>query len=159
MHRTTWIATLILGVAGFGAAAEACPDYSLSGDTYQATGRELYTPRAFKVVAGGNNSIGRCRIRPLTDSGDGYVATRPDFTFSLSGMDRYRLVISAESACDTVLLVNTGQANWYYDDDDGGGLDPSISLSRPSNGWLDVWVGTYEPENCHAVLTLETFDR
>jgi hypothetical protein len=38
-------------------------------------------------------------------------------------------------------------------------MDPQISLTRPSNGWLDVWVGTYDASNCDAVLTLETFDR
>ncbi len=139
--------------------AQACPDWTQSGATYEASGAALYQARTFPVVAGGSNTISGCRIRPQTDTGDGWVATRPDFTFNLSGMERYRLVISAVSKCDTVLLINTGQANWYFDDDDGGNLDPAITLSRPSNGWLDVWVGTYEPQNCDATLKLETFNR
>ena len=63
------------------------------------------------------------------------------------------------SECDSVLLVNTGAMNWYYDDDDNGNLDALITLTRPSNGWLDVWVGTHDGEVCDAVLSLETFDR
>ena len=159
MNKTLCAAALVAGMAGFAGEAAACPDWSLSGDSYRASGDDLYQRRAFPVVAGGSNTISGCRIRPQSDTGDGWVATRPDFTFDLSRMDRYRLVVSAYSKCDTVLLINTGQANWYFDDDDGGDLDPQITLTRPSNGWLDVWVGTYDPQTCDATLTLETFDR
>lgn len=141
-------------------AAWACPDYSLSGDRYDATGRQLYSEKQFRVRAGGSNNIEYCRnVRPRTDRGRGYVTTAPDFTFYLSGMDRYSLVISVVSRCDSVLLINTGSANWYYDDDDNGNLDARISLTRPSNGWMDVWVGTHDGSVCDAILSLETFDR
>jgi hypothetical protein len=159
VNKNTCAAVLTFGMMAFTGEAEACPDYNQSGEAYRATGADLYTPRSFNVVAGGSNTISGCRIRPQTDQGDGWVASSPDFTFDLSGMDRYRLVVSAVSKCDTVLLINTGKANWYFDDDDGGNMDPQISLTRPSNGWLDVWVGTYDAPNCDAVLTLETFDR
>jgi len=49
--------------------------------------------------------------------------------------------------------------NWFYDDDDNGNLDPRIVLTRPSNGIIDIWVGTYDGEYCDAVLSLETFRR
>ncbi len=97
----------------------------------------------FRFVAGGNNNIRNCRnVTPGTDRGRGYVTTAPDFTFSLSGMGAYQLVVSVVSECDSVLLVNTSSANWYYDDDDNGNLDAKIVLTRPSDGRLDVWVGT-----------------
>ena len=98
-----------------------------------------------------------CGIRPRTDRGRGYFTSTPDFTFRLWGLDGYSLVISVVSECDSALLINTGQANWYYDDDDNGNLDARISLTRPSNGWLDVWVGTHDGSVCDAILSLETF--
>ncbi len=142
------------------ALAFACPDYSLYGDTYELSGDQLYTERTFTVTAGGDNSIANCRnVRPGTDRGRGYVTTRPDFTFNLSRMSGYRLVIQIISSCDTVLLVNTASVNWYYDDDDGAGANGLITLTRPANGWLDVWVGTYDGSYCNARLSLETFNR
>jgi hypothetical protein len=158
--KTLVSAALFLAIAGFSNTAIACPNFNLSGETYSLTGTDLYTPRSFKVVAGGSNALSGCpNVRPQTESGPGYVTSTPDFTFSLSGLDPYRLDISVRSACDAMLLVNTGRANWYYDDDDNGNLDPKIVLTRPSSGWLDIWVGTYDGEACDAVLTLETFNR
>lgn len=146
---------LFLSVPAF-----ACPDWSLSGDTYRLSGRDLTGGRTFNVTAGGDTSILNCRnVRPQTDRGQGYVMDRPDFTFDLSGMDGYRLTISVVSQCDSILLVNTGRANWYYDDDDNGNLDPLITLTRPSNGWLDVWVGTHDGEYCDARMTMRTSRR
>ena len=160
MNSMIRAACAVLGVVGFSAAAAvACPDFRLSGETYHLSGTDLYAPRTFNVIAGGNHSIVNCRIPLQTDRGDGHVAQTPDFTFSLSGMGQYRLEISARSDCDTVLLVNTSKANWYYDDDDGGNLNPKITLTRPSDGWLDVWVGTYGASTCRATLTMETFYR
>lgn len=141
------------------AAAEACPDYSLSGETYEVTGDYLYQARSVRVQAGGQYSITACGIRPRSDRGRGYVTRAPDFTVHLSRMNRYRLAISVVSECDSVLLINTGAANWYYDDDDNGNLDAKIVLTRPSNGWMDIWVGTHDGAVCDAVLTMETFDR
>lgn len=69
-----------------------------------------------------------------------------------------RLVISAISEYDSVLLINTGSASWYYNNDNGN-LDPKIRLTRPANGRIDVWMGTYDGEYCNARLRLETFAR
>jgi hypothetical protein len=54
-------------------------------------------------------------------------------------------------------LINTASVNWYYDDDDNGDLDPKIVLTRPADGYLDIWVGTYDGAYCDAILSLETF--
>jgi len=144
---------------GMSAAAYACPDPQQWGaDSYSASGRDLYQERQFNVTAGGENYIWNCRnIRPGTDRGAGYFTTKPDFTFQLSGMSGYQLVISVVSRCDSALLINTGSGSWFYDDDDNGNLDPRITLTRPANGYLDVWVGTYDGKYCDAVLSLETF--
>ena len=158
MFRTILAALVLL--TGLSGTVWACPDYSLSGERYDATGRQLYSEKSFFVRAGGNNNIQYCsNVRPRTDRGRGYVTTAPDFTFYLTGMERYKLVISVVSNCDSVLLINTGSANWYYDDDDNGNLDARISLTRPSNGWMDIWVGTHDGAVCDANLRMETFDR
>ena len=111
-------------------------------------------------MAGGDNYIWDCRnVQPGTDTGAGYFPTAPDFSFQLSNMAPYQLVVSVVSECDAALLINTASANWYYDDDDNGNYDPRIVLTRPANGRIDVWIGTYDGEYCNAQLQLETFDR
>lgn len=150
-----------LSLFGFTGAVQACPDYTQWGsESYNASGGQLRQRRDFNVVAGGENYIWNCRnIRPGTDQGAGYFTTAPDFSFDLSGMNGLRLVVSVRSRCDSALLINTGSANWFYDDDDNGNLDPKIVLTRPSNGIVDIWVGTYDGQFCDAVLSLETFAR
>jgi len=150
------VAAAILFTAG---VAAACPNYNLTGDSYDVSGSYLYSDRTLNVRAGGPYSITDCGIRPNTERGRGYVTETPDFSIRLSEMDRYSLVIGVVSECDSVLLINTGAKNWYYDDDDNGSLDAKISLSRPSNGWMDIWVGTHDGTVCDAQLKLETFNR
>lgn len=156
-------AFIALGLAAANSAS-ACPNYNLSPTygAYNATGSQLYSRSSFSLQAGGNFRIPNCGyVRPRTDRGDGYVTEAPDFSFNLSGMGRYQLYIEVVSACDAVLLINTGSVNWYYDDDDNPNSpgDPRISLTRPSNGRIDVWVGTYDGSVCDATLYLETYYR
>ena len=150
-----------IALLGFGTAAYACPDFNLrASEAYQASGSQLRQPKFFNVVAGGENYIWNCsHIRPGTDQGAGYFTSQPDFSFQLGGMGGLRLVISAVSDCDSALLINTASAGWYYDDDDNGNLDPKIVLTRPANGRIDIWVGTYDGEYCNAQLRMETFAR
>ncbi|MEJ6398018.1 hypothetical protein [Yoonia sp. 208BN28-4] len=156
--------TLILAAVaamGFGTTAFACPNFNAApAESYNASGSQLRQRRGFNVVAGGNNYIWNCpNVRPGTDTGAGYFPTAPDFSFNMSGMGGLRLVVSVVSDCDSALLINTASANWYYDDDDNGNLDPRIVLTRPANGRIDVWVGTYDGEFCNAQLQMETFAR
>lgn len=159
MSKFLGVAAMLLGLGG-ASAALACPDYQQYGQQYQLTGKQMYDKVSFSVAAGGDNFIRNCRnVQPRTDRGDGWVTTAPDFSLNLTGMNRYQLVLSVVSECDSVLLINTGSVNWYYDDDDNGNLDARISLTRPSDGWLDVWVGTHDGQVCNATLYLETFNR
>ena len=109
--------------AGMASAAAACPTYSLSGATYSLTGDQLYAPQSLQVIAGGENNLANCPA-----PGVGYVATAPDFTFYLSGMDPYYLVLDVSAECDTTLLVNTADAQWHFDDDSNGNLAPRLEL-------------------------------
>jgi len=151
----------IAAIFALATGAYACPDFNAAPQaSYQATGKQLYTPRGFDVVAGGSNYIWDCsNVRPGTDTGAGYFPTAPDFSFNLSDMTSYLLEVRVVSECDAALLINTASANWYYDDDDNGNLDPKITLTRPINGRIDIWIGTYDGDFCNAELQLETFDR
>ena len=149
----------LLSAAAFvmaGSAAMACPDYSQTGATFEATGDQLYAGMDFSVVAGGDNNLADCGL-PV--SGAGYFITPPDFSFLLSGMAGYNLEVTVAGACDTALLVNTPSASWFYDDDSAGDLQPTMLLTNVGDGRLDAWVGIYNGEYCDATLHLETWNQ
>ncbi|WP_368187615.1 hypothetical protein [Aestuariibius sp. HNIBRBA575] len=148
-------------MVGFASAAAACPNWNLAaGESYSASGSQLRSPKFFDVIAGGSNYIWNCPgINPQSDRGAGYFPSNPDFRFQLSNMGGTQLVVSVVSRCDAALLINTASATWYYDDDDNGNLDPRIVLTRPANGQIDIWIGTYDGEYCDAQLRMETFAR
>ncbi len=161
MKHILFAVMCLFGMAFSGTAAQACPNFNMAAaEAYRASGSQLRQRQDFRVVAGGENYIWNCPgINPQSDRGAGYFPTQPDFSFDLSGMSSLQLVISVVSQCDAALLINTGAVNWYYDDDDNGNLDPRIVLTRPSNGRIDIWIGTYDGEYCNAVLSMETFGR
>lgn len=152
------IALALIGIVAAGMAS-ACPDYSQYGATYQLSGHDLYSEKRFNVRAGGDQLITRCGIRFGSDRGRGYVTQAPDFSIQMPNMQGFQLVISVVSQCDSILLINTPNRNWFYDDDDNGNLDARIILTRPSSGWMDIWVGTHDGSVCDATLSLETFNR
>lgn len=159
---TKALAALAVGCtfASFGTTATAgCPDYRDSApQQFNGSARELYSGRNYSVVAGGNINVANCNAAYRTpERAVGYVADRPDFEFYYDGSSNYSLEIRVYSNCDTTLLINTANANWYFDDDDGGNRNPRIYLSRPSAGWYDLWIGTYNAELCDATLHIETF--
>ncbi|RYH03615.1 hypothetical protein EU805_06615 [Salipiger sp. IMCC34102] len=154
--RSVVAAGLALGFCG--GAASACPDYMQSGPGGKISGMQIAGGLAYDVQAGGGNDIRKCpNVVPATDVGAGYFTSRPDFTFDMSGMAGRRLAVSVVSACDAALLINTASATWYYDDDDNGNLDPRITLSRPADGYIDIWIGTYDGDVCDAQLQLRTY--
>ncbi|WP_210405415.1 hypothetical protein [Rhodophyticola sp. CCM32] len=139
-----------------GVAAMACPNYQLGGNAFSYTGEQLYTPTTFGVQAGGNNSLTNCGLGSL---GSGNFRSAPDYSFDLTGMDQYLLAIDVDSQCDAALLVNTANAQWLFDDDSNGNLDPRIELNNAAqlNGRVDIWVGTFSGGACSGTVTLETF--
>lgn len=147
----------LLILIGATSATFACPDQEQSGEREEFTGEELYTVVSFHVDAGGETDLAECDNVSIAGA-EGYVVDSPDYTFSLSEMDPYRLVVSVESDCDSVLLVNSPDDEWFYDDDGSGDTNPRIELQTVSEGFLDVWVGTLEGGYCEATLSLETFD-
>lgn len=156
--KTILVAAGYLLAAG---AAEACPDYNLWGvERYEFSARDLYAPKQVNVRAGGDYNLERCNIRAGNWRGPmpGYVIREPDFSITIRGMSGYQIEFRTESNCDSVLLINTAGANWYYDDDDNGNADAKIRLTRPAgDGIYDVWVGTYDGATCDARLIIESF--
>lgn len=135
-------------------AVVACPDPEIAPVArHEATGRDLWRPARFEVIAGGGHALFGCDL-----IGWGHVRSAPDFLFELTRMRRFRrLHLRSNAACDTVLLVRSPSGRWFFDDDSGVGQTASLSLSDPEDGDYAVWVGSFQPEGCAARLTLETF--
>lgn len=145
-----------------GGAAMACPSWENNGATASFTGSGLRNGGTnLEVVAGGSERLRGCGINFGSDSGDGSVQRDPDFTFEISGLANKQLVFSTYSECDSVLVINTGNANWFYDDDDNtaSSLDARIILTRPRDGIYDVWIGTHDGSYCDAYLNVQTISR
>lgn len=136
-----------LGVAG-------CPNPSLNGPILSFGGAQLWSRLSFAVQASGSTALGDCGIGGTR----GYANPAPSYTLYLSGMQGYRLELSADAACDATMLVRTPDGQWHFNDDGNGNLDPLIVLGPPTalEGRVDVWVGTYGPSPCAATLNLGT---
>jgi len=151
----TLIASFVV-LLSLSAAAMACPTITEGRASYSVTGQDLYSPNSYSVTAGGNQSLRNCGF-----SNTGYVISQPDFSFYTSGMQPYgRLEIEVtQASCDTVLLVNSANASWFFDDDSAGNLLPRVNLYGTGNhqGRIDVWVGTYGTQTCGATLEMETW--
>lgn len=147
----------VLGFFGFVGAAQACPNWSLNPNygSFNVSVGQLYSGQQLSLTAGGDNYVWNCpNVNPQTDRGAGYFTSAPDVRIFVNGIEGNRLTFEVRSNCDSALLINTGTASWYYDDDDAGNLDPRIVLTRPRSGQIDIWVGTYDGQYCDAVLYL-----
>ena len=150
-----------LALGAGSALAQSCPDWRYDApEQIYGNAYDFYTPHSYHVVAGGGTAVDYCPVANQTpERATGYVADRPDFEVYYDGNSAYDLEIRVVGNCDTTLLINTANGNWFFDDDD---LDPTygdarIYLTNPSEGWYDIWVGTYNNELCDAELTIETF--
>ena len=137
------------------AAAANCPDYGQNGGSYSFSSQDVYTAKRFAAVAGGGVNLGNCGEAP----GVGHVSEAPDFTLDYSRTGNYNIRLRSQGTCDTVLLVNDANGNWYWDDESGDGPDTQIVLQNPASGYIDVWIGSYNGDVCDASLDIESFDR
>ena len=132
--------------------AQSCPSVG-GGASLTYTAESVWSAQSSSVVAGGSVNLQGCGSVP----GQGYVAQNPDFTIQYNdlGMGR-QLDFRVEADCDTVMLVNASDGQWYFDDDTDG-LNPAMRLSRAPSGQYDVWVGTVGTATCNARLIVESF--
>jgi hypothetical protein len=99
-------------------------------------------PQVVNVVSGGGGQ-GTIDAATLGSPCVGVISNAPDLRLNYSA-GQYQLMISADSAADTTLVVNGPDGRWYCDDDGGNnGLNPAVSFPNPSSGQYDIWVGTY----------------
>lgn len=157
-------ALFVLLAPGMASAQNRCPDYRYDAKTQvTASSTDLWDAKYLDLRAGGDQQLALCR-NPIGNrwrrNFAGWVTVQPDVEFRYDkNRDDLALELRVVSECDSVLLINTGAKNWYYDDDDNGRGDAKIRLTRPSSGWYDIWVGTYGEANCDARLIFETFRR
>jgi hypothetical protein len=112
---------------------------------------DLSQPRVFGVMAGGVSNIAGCPV----GVGSGYFDPRPSLTLEILDVARgAALDLRVEGTCDTVLLVNDPLGRWSLNDDADGALDPHLVLDGMAPGQYDVWIGTYGPTPCSAMLNV-----
>jgi tetratricopeptide (TPR) repeat protein len=89
-----------------------------------------------KVEAGGN-------IQTKLGGVSAFVANPPDVRLNYTAGNG-ALIIRAESAADTTLLINLPDGSWVANDDGPNtGLNPFLRFNNPSSGQYDIWVGTF----------------
>lgn len=154
-------ALFVLSFASTASAHHLCPDYRYQEEaTIYASATQLFQAQQYSLRAGGDHEVTSCNFYSQTGERiTGHFIRQPDFQLNYQKDANFKLMFRVQSACDSVLLVNTGAGNWYWDDDDAGNLDAQIILSTPSNGVYDIWVGTVGAANCDAILHLETFKK
>ena len=140
------MSTKTIAALGFGAAlwaagaATACPNWQAQPYFGQINLNSGFQPDPYvrNITAGGTSNLAACGIGGAA----GFVTSRPDFDLYWNGASS-QLTIAVVSAADAVLLVNTPDGTWYYNDDYRG-TNPAITFSNPQAGLYDIWIGTYD---------------
>lgn len=115
-------------------------DYSLAPNYGEMDLESGFTPDPYTL----NMSSGGTVDATYLDNPDcnGYATSAPDFRIYWSG-DSNRLRFFFDGDGDTTLIINEPSGNWYCNDDSFGSMHPTITLSPPSQGQYDIWVGSY----------------
>ncbi len=144
---------------GGGGTAANCPTWAVPGAELRYTGTEIYTPQTALLRASGTADLANCADLPANVTG--FVDQIPDFTLYTSEMAQFRrLELEVEATdCDTILLVNTQDTVWHFDDNTGSVTAPLLNLTGQAaiEGRIDIWVGTIDGAGCDATLEIETW--
>lgn len=130
-----------------------CPNQMELGNEYALTHSDIYSAKYFSLVAGGSLDLSRCPNVP----GVGYIISKPDFSIRYMAKPGQRMKVNVNARCDTVLLINSPDNQWHWNDDTNG-VDPELWLTHSINGYYDIWVGTIGTANCDAEVRLESFE-
>lgn len=105
-------------------------------------------PHESTLAAGG-------RFDLTTVGYSGFVASPPDINLSYTAGDTYDLIIKVRgnSGEDTVLLINTPDGQWHFNDDYEN-LDPGIEFPNPQTGVYNIWIGTYSGGTTRATIMI-----
>ena len=133
-------------VASGGGGSYGCPNYAIQntafGEGTLQAGGALTPVRVPRITAGGRYALANC----FPGTGwRGYTITRPDYRFFYQGYSPTgRLTFSLiSSATDTVLLINTPDGQWHFNDDSNGSFNSTLTFSPPLQGQYDIWAGSY----------------
>lgn len=151
--------SVLLAVLGAPAAA-LCPDPSQEGPRYVATGAELLAPHSFDIVAGGTERAPCAQwVISGVETGDlaGVLPLAPTAVFDLEAMAPHILTVTARAACRPVLVVRSGDGQWFFGRT--GQDQQDITLWAVPDGPLQIWVGAAQAGGCDGTIALETFDR
>ena len=144
MKRIAMITMLIALVVG-GVAAQSWSLQPTYGTVELESG---FTPDPYRrsMTAGGSQSLDGIGYY-------GYVADAPDLDLVYEA-GVFDLTIKVENtSADTVLLVNSPDGQWHFNDDFNG-LDPSITFESPVSGMYNIWVGTFDGDFADSRLVI-----
>ncbi|MDD7970065.1 hypothetical protein [Roseinatronobacter alkalisoli] len=154
--RFIFVASVAFAFPAFGAAAMECPDFTLPATSELSYSEDdLWSERTHGVAAGGALDLWNCSLF----DGAGHVSLRPDFNVQLTRNIKDRMIrfmITGDDDCDTVLLINTPDGSWLFNDDYDG-VDPAVHVHSAPPGRYDVWAGTFGPDLCIGTLHIEAF--
>lgn len=160
LRRALAAITLAFAALGFAAtSAQACPSYNNPTVFGSANipANFLPDPWVRNVTAGGRVSLQNCGF-----NFPGFVVSRPDFRFQYSGTSptgQLTIALEARSNVDTILLVNTPDGNWHFNDDFRGSRNSAITFFNPLQGQYDIWTGSYlQSSNNPAQLLVTELD-
>ncbi len=73
-----------------------------------------------------------------------YITEEPDLQLTYeAGENALIFTVNTEFfTSDTSLVINAPDGSWLCDDDSGDALEPLLTLSAPSSGVYDIWVGS-----------------
>lgn len=153
LSRTSSLA-IALAFLGSAAAAQSCPDWQLESTAITTDGDTAWAPQSFAATAGGPLVLAECGAVP----GLGHVTQAASFALSYDDRGLGRdLDFRVEAQCDTLLLISDATAQWHYNDDEDGTLNPRLRLAAAGTGAYHVWLGTWGAESCEATLVVESF--
>lgn len=124
------------------------PDASLEPNYGTVNLRTGFTPDPYtkEMLAGGS-----VQASSVKSGCEGLVSAAPDLQVNYrAGSSDLTFKLTASE--DTTLLISSPNGRWFCDDDSGGDLDPLITISSPSSGRYNVWVGTYNDSMVQSTL-------
>ncbi|MEX3015802.1 hypothetical protein [Gymnodinialimonas hymeniacidonis] len=131
-------------VHGGGGGTSGCPNYAIANTAFgqhtMYAGQGSY--RVPRITAGGRFALTNC----FPGTGwRGFTITRPDFRFFYQGVSQTgRITFQLTSnAVDTVLLINTPDGQWFFNDDSNGTFNSTLTFSPVLQGQYDIWAGAY----------------
>jgi hypothetical protein len=145
MSATARLVAASVALLAAAIAAPASAQTISAAPTYgSVTLQSGFTPDPFNVQISSGGPINVANSL-RGDECVGFIANAPDFNLNwVAGSGALPLFISANSAADTTLVINTPDGRWYCSDDGGvNALNPGLRITNPQGGLYNIWVGTY----------------